>query len=90
MFNYTYFVTIPLVFLPLVWNILYFDFYCALSSAALLSVDNIPYWLCYAREYIDWSQRVAFDQLTVLSPPDFFKYIQVVSTVVHLLYFYSF
>jgi hypothetical protein len=83
LFNYSYFSKIPLVLLPIVWYILYLDFYRALSSAALLSVDNISHWLCYALAYTDWSHKVAFDQLTVFSPSDFFRYSSVVSTVVH-------
>ena len=89
LFDYSYFGRLPMVLLPLVWYILYLDFYRTLSSAALLSVDNISQWLCYARAYTDWSQKIAFDQLTVLSPPHFFRYSRIVSTVVHLLYFYS-
>ena len=61
-----------MVLLPVIWYILYLDLYRALSSAALLSVDNVSHWLCYARAYTDWSQKVAFYQLHVLSTPAFF------------------
>ena len=78
-----------MVLLPLIWYILYLDFYRALSSAALLSKDNISHWLCYARGYTEWSARITFDQLDIFSPYAFFRYSSDVSTVVHLLDFYS-
>jgi hypothetical protein len=89
LFEYNHFARLPLVLLPLVWYILYYDFYRALSSAAMLSFDNVVHWMCYARAYTDYSSTVAFDQLTVFSPPDFFRHTTSVSTIVHLIHFYS-
>jgi len=88
LFDYSYFSKISVVIFPLIWHILYLDFYRALSSAALLNEDNVAHWLCYGLGYTDWSKRIAFDQMAFFSPCNFSR-DSTVSTVVHLLYSYS-